>query len=130
MMGGPGARRYNRQGPDDEGGTMPELPEVETMVRGLRPALAGRVLRDVEVLDPFLLVGLGAEAFRSRTVGATVERVERRGKWVVITLGGGRGLIVIQPRMTGGFWLVGPPRPEHIRLILRIDGPQETVWFC
>ena len=36
---------------------MPELPEVETMVRGLRPALVGRTLRRVEVLDPFLLHG-------------------------------------------------------------------------
>ena len=34
---------------------MPELPEVETMVRGLRPALSGRTLRAVTVHDPSLL---------------------------------------------------------------------------
>ncbi len=34
---------------------MPELPEVETMVRGLRPALTGRKLRRLEVLDPSLI---------------------------------------------------------------------------
>ena len=39
---------------------MPELPEVETMVRGLRPALLGRTLRRVEVLDPFLVHGCPA----------------------------------------------------------------------
>ena len=39
---------------------MPELPEVETMVRGLRPAMLGRKLRRVEVLDPFLLHGCPA----------------------------------------------------------------------
>jgi len=109
---------------------MPELPEVETMVRGLRPALRGMTLRAVEVLDAFLLDGLTAEEFERRGHGATVEHVERQGKWVVITLGEGRGLIVIQPRMTGGFWLVPPERPEHIRLILRMNGPRESVWFC
>jgi formamidopyrimidine-DNA glycosylase len=109
---------------------MPELPEVETMVRGLRPALDGTTLREVQVLDPFLLVGHTAEAFERRIRGAKVERVERRGKWVVITLGASRGLIVIQPRMSGGFWLIPPDRPEHIRLILRTDGPREIIWYC
>lgn len=109
---------------------MPELPEVETMVRGLRPALGGISLREVQVLDEFLLVGHTAHEFERLGQGATVDRVERRGKWVVIALGDRRGLIVIQPRMTGGFWLVPPDRPEHIRLILRTDGPCENVWFC
>ena len=45
---------------------MPELPEVETMVRGLRPALDGRLLRDVRVHDPFLLQGGTAEEFEGR----------------------------------------------------------------
>jgi formamidopyrimidine-DNA glycosylase len=109
---------------------MPELPEVETMVRGLRPALAGKTLREVRLLDAFLLVAGTAEEFEGRGRGAKVESVERRGKWVVIALGRGRGLIVIQPRMTGGFWLVPPDRPEHIRLLLQTDRPRRTVWFC
>src|SRR4051812_37846865 len=95
---------------------MPELPEVETMVRGLRPTLSGRTVATVMVHDPFLLQGCGADEFIRRVMGARVDRVDRRGKWVVMTLAGHRGLIVIQPRMTGGFWLVSPPRPEHIRL--------------
>src|SRR5262249_9934271 len=45
-------------------------------------------------------------------------------------LGGRRGIIVIQPRMTGGFWLVPPPRPDHVRLSLHPDGSDEPVWFC
>lgn len=109
---------------------MPELPEVETMVRGLRPALGGKTLREVQVLDEFLLVGHTARQFEQLSRGALVDRVDRRGKWVVLALGDCRGLIVIQPRMTGGFWLVPPERPDHIRLILRTNGPQESVWFC
>ncbi len=109
---------------------MPELPEVETMVRGLRPVLAGRVLRAAKVSDPFLLQDVTAEEFERRVRGATVQGVARRGKWVVFTLAGQRGIIVIQPRMTGGFWLVAPDRPDHVRLTFELDGSDQRVWFC
>jgi formamidopyrimidine-DNA glycosylase len=109
---------------------MPELPEVETMVRGLRPALEGRRLRRLDVRDPFLLEGCTALGLVQRAHGARVVRVHRRGKWVVVTLDGRAGIIVIQPRMTGGFWLVEPTRPEHIRLTFELDGTAEKVWFC
>jgi formamidopyrimidine-DNA glycosylase len=109
---------------------VPELPEVETMVRGLRPALEGRRLRSITVHDSFLLQGCTAKELERRGRGATVSTVDRRGKWVVIALGGRGGMIVIQPRMTGGFRLVTPDRPEHVRLTFRVDGPAEKVWFC
>lgn len=109
---------------------MPELPEVETMVRGLRPALEGRTLRAVAVLDVRMLDGCTAEEVEGRARGATVASVARRGKWVVVALGGGRGIIVIQPRMTGGFWLVPPPRPDHVRLTFEMEGSDRPIWFC
>ena len=109
---------------------MPELPEVETMVRGIRPAFVGRMLSRIEVQDAHLLQGCNAEELERRGRGATVEGVGRRGKWVVLTLSGSAGIIVIQPRMTGGFWLISPARPEHIRLTFHVDGPHPTVWFC
>jgi formamidopyrimidine-DNA glycosylase len=109
---------------------MPELPEVETMVRGLRPTLLGRRLRRLEVLDPFLVEGCSAAELARHGRGATVNELGRRGKWVVVTLAGHRGIIVIQPRMTGGFWLLQPVRPEHIRLVFHLDKPRAMVWFC
>src|SRR5262245_42572661 len=109
---------------------MPELPEVETMVRGLRPALAGRRLRRLEVLDPSLVQGCSAEELASHGRGATVCEVGRRGKWVVVTLADDRGIIVIQPRMTGGFWLLEPERPDHIRLVFHVHRPRAMVWYC
>ncbi|AMV38044.1 bifunctional DNA-formamidopyrimidine glycosylase/DNA-(apurinic or apyrimidinic site) lyase [Planctomyces sp. SH-PL62] len=108
---------------------MPELPEVETMVRGLRPALEGRTVDRMELHDPSLLQGCTAEEFAARGVGVRVARVGRRGKWVVVELAD-RGMIVIQPRMTGGFWLVDPPRPEHVRLTFRLANPEASIWFC
>jgi formamidopyrimidine-DNA glycosylase len=109
---------------------MPELPEVETMVRGLRPALSGRTVHRLEILDPTLLQGCTAGQLARRGRGATVVGVTRRGKWVVLELAGDRGIIVIQPRMTGGFWLVEPGRPDHIRLVFHVDKPRATVWYC
>ena len=109
---------------------MPELPEVETMVRGLRPALVGRRMMKLEILDPTLVQGSGAEHLAKRGRGATVVGVARRGKWVVLELASDRGIIVIQPRMTGGFWLVEPQRPDHIRLAFHLDKPRATVWYC
>ena len=109
---------------------MPELPEVETMVRGIRPVLAGRTLRALRVHDPFLLDGVSGDELERHARGAKVETVDRRGKWVVITLAGQRGIIVIQPRMTGGFWLVPPARPDHVRVTFELGGSGESVWFC
>ncbi len=109
---------------------MPELPEVETMVRGLRPAMEGFRLLQAFVHDAFLLQTGTDDEFTDRLRDAEVERVDRRGKWVVIRLRDSRGLIVIQPRMTGGFWLVSPERPEHVRLSFGMNGPVPTVWFC
>jgi formamidopyrimidine-DNA glycosylase len=109
---------------------MPELPEVETMVRGLRPVLVGRRLSRLEVLDPFLVHGCSADDLSRHGQGATVAEVGRRGKWVVVTLAGHRGIIVIQPRMTGGFWLLEPQRLDHIRLVFHLDKPGAMVWYC
>ncbi len=109
---------------------MPELPEVETMVRGLRPALVGHTIVEARICDPFMLQSISVAEFEGHIEGAGVERVMRRGKWVVIELTPARGIIVIQPRMTGGFWLRPPDRPDHTRLTLRTDGKVGMVWFC
>jgi len=109
---------------------MPELPEVETMVRGLRPAMVGRPIVAVTVHDHFLLQGATSEEFERRVGGAEVLHLGRRGKWVVIRLTNDRGTIVIQPRMTGGFWLVAPDRPEHVKLSFEMGGSGGTIWFC
>ena len=103
---------------------MPELPEVETMVRGLRPALEGRSIRSLKVVDPHLLSNCEAPALERKARGARVSKVDRRGKWVVIRLDPPRGIIVIQPRMTGAFYLVDSELARHIRLTLSMSDPE------
>jgi formamidopyrimidine-DNA glycosylase len=107
---------------------MPELPEVETMVRGLRSVLEGRRIVSVRVYDPFLLEQVSRNRFERSLKGQTVLRVWRRGKWVVLQLADGAAT-VIQPRMTGGF-RAGMDKPEFSRILFRIDGPHRHVWYC
>jgi formamidopyrimidine-DNA glycosylase len=109
---------------------MPELPEVETMVRGLRPVMSGRALHRIQIVDATLLQGCSASRLARVGRGATVSEVGRRGKWVVVSLADHRGIIVIQPRMTGGFWLTSPERSDHIRLVFHLDKPRAMVWYC
>ena len=108
---------------------MPELPEVETMVRGLRPVLEGAKIRGVEVIDPFLLRDTTGEAIDAAFAGARISEVRRRGKWVLIVSERGP-VLVIEPRMTGGFRIVEHDRPDHNRLRLLIDRTPGGVSFC
>lgn len=67
---------------------MPELPEVETVVQGLRPALEGKRLARVELRRPDLRFPF-PEDFAARLTGQTVDEVVRRAKYILIRLGSG-----------------------------------------
>lgn len=99
------------------------------MARGLRPALVGRRVASIQVRDVTVLQGIDAEALDRRARGAVVLEVRRRGKWVVLSLDEPRGIIVIQPRMTGGFWLVPPPHPAHVRFTIKLVDVSDVISF-
>jgi len=114
---------------------MPELPEVETIARGLRASLVGRTVVGVEVRWARSLIPPDPTTFARRLVhrGQVVTDVTRRGKWVVITLSGGDTLLV-HLRMTGqlvlepgGGYGKPPysggecPDDRHVRALLFLD---------
>lgn len=102
---------------------MPELPEVETVVRGLRAAGAvGARIRQVDVRWPRTVAGAAPAAFVAALRGRTIRRLARRGKHIVADLDGGRHLLV-HLRMTGQFRLEAPGAPPdpHDRLILALQ---------
>ena len=84
---------------------MPELPEVETIARGLHRAIAGKQIAQATVRLP-KVVSPEPGRFARLLEGDTVERVGRRGKFVVFGLESGRSLVV-HLRMTGRL-IVGP----------------------
>jgi formamidopyrimidine-DNA glycosylase len=86
---------------------VPELPEVETIARGLANAVTGKSIRSVAVSRPKVAVAPPGEDFERALRGETVAAVGRRGKYVVLALASGRRLVV-HLRMTGRL-IVQPP---------------------
>ena len=86
---------------------MPELPEVETIVRDIRPALLGRRFDRVSLSHEDVLRGVTRRRLVRGLTGATVHDVFRRAKHAVLDLGTKR--LIVQPGMTGS--LVVHPRP-------------------
>ena len=102
--------------------TMPELPEVETVCRGLRPKLEGRVLVDVVQRRPDLRFPC-PENFAARLQGRTIERIDRRAKYILAHLDDGWTLM-IHLGMSGRMTLTdeAPPRADkHDHVELRTD---------
>jgi len=102
---------------------MPELPEVETIARGLRASLVGHIITGVEVRWARSLVPPDPVAFGRRLVGQVISGVGRRGKWILIPLDDGDTLLV-HLRMTGQLVLErsGSPDDRHIRVLFSLDG--------
>jgi formamidopyrimidine-DNA glycosylase len=112
---------------------MPELPEVETVARGLREALPGRRILAVRlgktdfIDDP--------AAMELRLPGTTVSRIRRLGKNLVVDLvaadgsdSGGAGLsLLIHLGMTGQIVIISPdaPVPKHTHVFLSLDDGRE-----
>jgi len=107
-----------------KGTALPELPEVETVRRGLRPAMEGFVIDAAEVRRPDLRWPL-PDRMADRLSGQTVTRLGRRSKYVLADLGSGETLIVhlgmsgrilISGQMTGGFHRphATPEKHDHI----------------
>ena len=88
---------------------MPELPEVETIVRDLRPVLIGRTLGSASLSHSDVLRGVSKRRLLSRLSGAIVRNVTRRAKHAVLHLDGFR--LVVQPGMTGSLIVHGNPIP-------------------
>jgi formamidopyrimidine-DNA glycosylase len=86
---------------------VPELPEVETISRGLANAIVGKTIARVEVRMAKIAVAPPGVGFAEALRGARVAGVGRRGKFVVVELGSGRRL-AIHLRMTGRLIVQAP----------------------
>lgn len=78
---------------------MPELPEVETIVRRLRLSLIGQTIQAVQVLTPKIL-RLPPRVFVRSLIGAIIREIRRKGKLILIDLGP-VGILVLHLKMTG-----------------------------
>jgi len=102
---------------------LPELPEVETVVRGLRERLVSQTITGVEVFWERTIAAPSPAEFTAGVTGQRILGVDRRGKYIIMHLQ--RGDLLVHLRMTGQLLLA--PKSEaagcrHLRLALDLDG--------
>jgi formamidopyrimidine-DNA glycosylase len=115
---------------------MPELPEVETVRRGLEPAMAGRVIARAEVRRPDLRWPFPPR-MAERLTGQRVERLRRRSKYILVDLSGGETLLIHlgmsgrmivsglagdRGDMLGDFHQLHPAPEKHDHVVLDMEG--------
>jgi formamidopyrimidine-DNA glycosylase len=110
---------------------VPELPEVETMRRGIAGIAGCRVAgaERVRCERRPILIEPRIDALARRLRGRRIDDVGRLGKRVVLRLDSGERLI-FEPRMTGLVLITDPPTQEHLRFRLDLaGGPIPHVWY-
>jgi formamidopyrimidine-DNA glycosylase len=110
---------------------MPELPEVETIRRHLAPGVEGRVLEELEVLDPRWCEPAAPAEVSDAVRGRRIERLSRRGKYLVWELED-EVYVVMHLRMTGNLLVVRGDedvdgRP-HLRARLKLDSGDRVLF--
>jgi formamidopyrimidine-DNA glycosylase len=105
---------------------MPELPEVETIARELRPLVTGATIRDAWFDWPNQIKHPPPDQFADALRGRTILGVERRAKWLTLDLSGA-AVLAIQVKMTGQLTVVAAaePRNRHVHATLTFDDGRE-----
>lgn len=106
---------------------MPELPEVETITRGLRDGtptqkpIRGRSIREVGIYWKGSVAAPSAEEFTARAAGQTILDVGRRGKFIRIDLTS--DVLLVHLRMSGDLYPQDPREDitKHARVVFRLD---------
>ena len=115
---------------------MPELPEVETVRRGLAPAMVGaRIdkveLRRADIRFPF------PPHFRERLTGRRIDALTRRAKYLLVALEGGETLIAhlgmsgsfrIEEAFVGAFHLPRSKDPKHDHVVIHLDNGKVVTY--
>jgi formamidopyrimidine-DNA glycosylase len=119
---------------------MPELPEVEHVVRALRRSVLGRQIVAAEVRLPKLVSPSRTSTFNRKLRGLRIAAVNRRGKFILIELErdarapgpatAPSQVLVVHLRMTGKFMVLTPddPLPKHAHAIFYLDDERRLVF--
>jgi formamidopyrimidine-DNA glycosylase len=104
---------------------LPELPEVETIRRQLAPLVEGRRLLRIEILDPRWSRPLAPDELADALVGRRIERLDRRGKYLLWRLAD-EVFLAQHLRMTGAVLCEPTPEPAHVRVRIELGAPSRT----
>ena len=100
---------------------MPELPEVETVVRTLQRLIQGSKITDIQILYPKIIAEGTIEQFKEHLIGRTFEKFSRRGKFLLFDMGD--TMLITHLRMEGKFYVTDSAEPynRHTHLIFSLD---------
>ena len=113
---------------------MPELPEVEHVVRALRRVVVGRTIIASEIKLPKLIAPSSPSSFKRKIKGALITGVSRRGKFILIEClqpDRNRALVlIVHLRMTGKFLYLNADDelPKHSHAIFYLDNDRRLVF--
>lgn len=105
---------------------MPELPEVEVICRGIRPFLVGRTVTAIHCSGKRLRHPVPLEAMQRKIINQTISTVERRAKFLQISLQTG-DMLIIHLGMTGNLGIFSPSarRAKHDHVLWSLDNDTE-----
>jgi len=123
---------------------MPELPEVEHVVRALRRVIVGRIIVASQIKLPKLIAPTSVASFNRQLKGSQITGVSRRGKFILIKCQPGRAgvsparsrrrrqdlILAVHLRMTGNFLYLSPDDelPKHSHAIFYLDNERRLVF--
>jgi formamidopyrimidine-DNA glycosylase len=109
---------------------MPELPEVEQVVRALAASIVGRRILAAELRLKRIAPGISAANFNRKLQNSTVASVSRRGKFILINLDSEQ-VLVTHLRMTGKFVASqeGEALPPYAHVVFHLDDERRLI-FC
>lgn len=107
---------------------MPELPEVETVRRGLNRLVKGATIESIEVFWP-KIINNDIDSFKARLKAQTIEKIDRRGKYLLFRFGNG-WTMVSHLRMEGKYNVV--PRDEgqtkHTHVVFHLTDDRDLLY--
>lgn len=108
---------------------MPELPEVEHVVRALRRAVLGQRIIATEIGLAKLISPISTSTFKRKIKNARIESIGRRGKYILLEMDSDR-VLAVHLRMTGQFLVLTPddPLPPHAHAIFYLDDERRLVF--
>jgi formamidopyrimidine-DNA glycosylase len=106
---------------------MPELPEVETIKNEIAPHVIDRVITGVTVSDPKIIQKISIAQFTSAVIGQRIVSLERRGKYLIMLLHGGKTLI-FHMRMTGNLMVNPAAADRYSRAVIKLNNGSSIVF--
>ena len=108
---------------------MPELPEVETIVRGLKKTILGKKIEEVKILHPGIIKGANKNSAK-QIIGQKIEDIRRRGKNILICLSKDKAILV-HLGMSGHIFYLSQDREldKHDHVIFRFTGGRKEIRY-